>query len=123
MRIKNINLDIDWEIILLYDATCDDVVDIKEVLHSIKCPDKYIKEAVDYLEECDFNKGFTYSNEQEKVTVILMGITRNIPQLINTISHEVYHFIRHLSYVKLLNNEEEEATLMGDVTMKIYSKI
>jgi hypothetical protein len=41
-------------------------------------------------------------------------------QLINTISHEYYHLICHLSKALNIKDEEELATLNGNLNMRSY---
>jgi Zn-dependent peptidase ImmA (M78 family) len=109
-----------WNIKILYDCTCDDIDTILETLKDIKCPSKYIKEAIDNLESCALNIGLTYSNINLKSSVIVVNKTSSIFQLINTISHEYYHLICHLEKGLNITNEEELARLNGDLNMRSY---
>jgi hypothetical protein len=64
-----------WDITILYEATCDDIDDIIQTLKDINCPNTYIKEALDNLEECKLNSGLTYSNLKLKSSVIVINKT------------------------------------------------
>ena len=64
-----------WNIIVLYECTCDDIDYIIETLKGIKCPNKYIKEALNNLETCNLNIGLTYSNIKLKSSVIIINKT------------------------------------------------
>lgn len=96
----------DCHIKVLYECTCEDLNYIIETLKEINCPNIYIKEAIDNLENCNLNSGLTYSNLKLKSSVIVIGITSSFGQLINTIAHEYYHLLCHLS--KVLEVDEEE---------------
>ena len=110
----------DWKITVLYEATCYDIDTIIEILKDIHCPDKYIKEALDNLEECKLNSGLTYSNLSLKNSVIVINKTSSFEQLINTIAHEYYHLICHISKILEIEDEEELANLNGNLNMRSY---
>ena len=110
----------DWNVTILYECTCDDIDSIIETLIDIKCPNKYIKEALDNLETCNLNIGLTYSNITLKSSVIVINKTSSFAQLINTIAHEYYHLICHISRALDITDEEELAYLNGDLNMRSY---
>jgi len=112
-----------WEIIILYECSCDDIDYIIETLKEINCPNKYIKEALENLETCKFNIGLTYSNLKLKSSVIIVGKTSSFSQLINTIAHEYFHLICHMSKALNIKDEEELAYLNGDLNMYSYNFI
>ena len=110
----------DWEITILYETTCDDIDIIIETLMDINCPKHYIKEALDNLEECKLNSGLTYSNLKLKSSVIVINKTSSFSQLINTIAHEYFHLIAHISSTLNIVDEEELANLNGNLNMRSY---
>lgn len=109
-----------WKITVLYETTCNDIDFIIETLKDINCPDNYIDRALDNLEECKLNSGLTYSNLRLKSSVIIVSNTSSFSQLINTIAHEYYHLICHISAVLKIKDEEELATLNGNLNMRSY---
>lgn len=113
----------DWNVTVLYECTCDDIDFIIETLIDIKCPNKFIKEALDNLETCNLNIGLTYSNITLKSSVIVINKTSSFAQLINTIAHEYYHLICHISRALEITDEEELAYLNGDLNMRSYKVI
>lgn len=110
----------DWKVVILYECTCNDIDYIIETLIGIKCPKKYIKEALNNLETCKLNIGLTYSNLNLKSSVIIVNKTSSFSELINTISHEYYHLICHISKALDIEDEEELAYLNGYLNMKSY---
>ena len=110
----------DWEVTVLYECTCDDIDIIIETLQDINCPNKYIKEALHNLQTCNLNIGLTYSNTQLQSSVIVVNKTSSFSQLINTIAHEYYHLICHISKGLDIENEEQLAYLNGDLNMRSY---
>ena len=113
----------DWNIIVLYETTCEDIDFIIETLMDINCPKKFINEALNNLEECKLNSGLTYSNLSLKSSVIVINKTSSFSQLINTIAHEYFHLICHISKTLDINDEEELAYLNGDLNMRSYNII
>jgi len=109
-----------WNVTMLYETSCDDIDYIIETLKDINCPNKYIKEALNNLETCNLNIGLTYSNLTLKSSVIVISKTSSFSQLINTISHEYFHLLCHISKVLDITDEEELAKLNGDLNMYSY---
>ena len=56
-----------------------------------------------------------------KSSVIIINKTSSFSQLINTISHEYYHLICHISTVLEIEDEEELANLNGNLNMRSYN--
>lgn len=111
----------DWKVTVLYQCTCDDIDFIIKTLKDINCPNKYIKEALHNLRDCDLNIGLTYSNKKLQSSVIIINKTSSFSQLINTISHEYFHLICHVSKTLNIEDEEELAYLNGDLNMRSYN--
>ena len=111
---------LDWNVIILYETTCDDIDFIIRILKAINCPKYYIERALDNLEECKLNSGLTYSNIRLRSSVIIINKTSSFSQLINTIAHEYFHLICHIQNVLKIEDEEELANLNGNLNMRSY---
>lgn len=109
-----------WEVKVFYECTCYDIDFIIETLREIHCPNRYLLEALDNLEECSLNSGLTYSNIKLKSSVIIINKTSSFSQLINTVSHEYFHLINHISKALNIEDEEELANLNGNLNMRSY---
>ena len=114
---------LDWNVTILYETTCDDINFIIRILKAINCPNYYIQKALDNLEECKLNSGLTYSNLRLQSSVIIVNKTSSFAQLINTISHEYYHLICHISKTLEIEDEEELANLNGNLNMRSYKLV
>lgn len=110
-----------WNVTILYECTCDDIDIIIETLREINCPNKYIKEALHNLQTCNLNIGLTYSNTNLQSSVIVVNKTSSFAQLINTIAHEYFHLICHISKILEIEDEEELAYLNGNLNMRSYN--
>ena len=120
MIIDNFNI-YSWKVTILYECTCDDIDYIIETLMDINCPKYYIERALDNLEECKLNSGLTYSNLRLESSVIIINKTSSFKELINTIAHEYFHLICHISKVLEIEDEEELANLNGNLNMRSYN--
>lgn len=109
-----------WKVTILYECTCDDIDYIIETLKQVNCPKIYIKEALNNLETCNLNTGLTYSNIKLKSSIIVINKTSSFAQLINTVSHEFYHLICHISKALKIKDQEELAYLNGKLNMQSY---
>ena len=118
--IKDVFYEYNWKITVLYETTCNNIDYIIETLEDIQCPKYYINRALDNLEECKLNSGLTYSNSKLKSSIIIITKTSSFAQLINTISHEYFHLICHISQVLNIKDEEELANLNGNLNMRSY---
>ena len=112
-----------WEVTILYECTCEDIDYIIRILKDINCPNKYIKEALHNLQTCNLNIGLTYSNTNLQSSVIVVNKTSSFAQLINTIAHEYFHLICHISKILEIEDEEELAYLNGNLNMRSYKFI
>ena len=119
MIIDNFNI-LDWEVKVLYECSCDNIDYIIKTLRKIKCPNKFIKEAINNLETCNLDIGLTYSNIRLKNSVIVINKTSSFAELINTIAHEYYHLICHVAKILEIEDEEELANLNGNLNMRSY---
>lgn len=109
-----------WKVTILYECTCDDIDYIIETLKQVNCPKIYIKETLNNLETCSLNTGLTYSNIKLKSSIIVINKTSSFAQLINTVSHEFYHLICHISKALKIKDQEELAYLNGKLNMQSY---
>lgn len=108
-----------WILHIIAECDCSDNGYIVEQLQQIDCPDQLVREALDNLETCNYNIGLTYSNNKNKESVMVICKTSNQEQLINTFTHECFHFVQHLR----ISSEEEMATLIGNIMGKLWSFI
>lgn len=112
-----------WHLIVLSDCTCDNIPEIVDHLDSIDCPMGYQQEALDNLKQCQKNAGITYSNYRLRRTLIVLNRTTSIKDLIDSIAHECFHLLKHLQLSLFVGDEEELATLMGNISSEIFDTI
>lgn len=121
--IKDIVRIKDWKLIILYDCTRKDINTVIQNLERIDCPQVLIDKAIDNLGTSSLNAGLSYSNLDLKSSVIVVSRTSSVGEFINTISHEYYHLMCHLRSAYPYAEEEEFATLTGNLNMQSYKII
>lgn len=112
-----------WAITILYQCDCRDTKEILYHLQSIECPQALQDDAYNNLITCNSNTGLTYSNYRLGRTIMVINKTDSPKELLNTITHECYHFICQLDKAKSIKNEEELATLTGRFNMNCWEII
>lgn len=112
-----------WAITILLECDCSNTLDIIDHLKSIQCPIQLQKEAYVNLKSCNKNTGLTYSNFKLKRTIIVINKTEDFKELINTVTHECYHFIQHLSKADNIKDEEILANITGRFNMNLVDTI
>lgn len=112
----------DWRIIILYLIDYKDFDVVQRHLLDIDCPQSFIQEGLDNIYINKYNVGFTYSNINLNSSVMVISKVTTEGQLINTLSHECYHFIDHITKLKDAT-EEEKATLMGNAMQLFYRQL
>lgn len=110
-----------WAITVLLECNCSDIPEILEHLQSISCPKHLQEEAINNLASCEDNIGLTYSNFKLNRTIMIINHTDNNAELINTITHECYHFIQHISKANNITDEETLASLTGRFNMCLWN--
>lgn len=111
---------IGWSVVALYDV---DMVNYKEVVFALTkagCEYDNAVRAVDKL--CDNNNnGLTYSNEKNRLSVVVIGITTNAEEFANTYDHEKGHLVRHISQsLGLSPHGEEEQYIAGYISQRMF---
>ena len=116
MRRLDINIPIyDWKVIV---ATIYDKNDDKEILALSNLYDFDIKDTIDNIKDEETNWGLTTTNK--KVTLMVVGKWENDRQMHNTINHELFHVVSHISEICGLEDEEAMAYLAGYIGEEIY---
>lgn len=113
--------DYDWDLYIYYCKSYYPIQDIIERLYSIECPYEYAQDAYITMTNNKTNVAFTYTNNNIKSSVIVIGIADNASQYFNSIVHEIYHLVEHIRKRYDINdNHEDIATLIGNISQEMY---
>ena len=67
------------------------------------------------------NTGLTYSNKAERKTIIAIGISSDAAEFVNTLTHEINHFIEHvMEALHIESGTEDEAYFTGELFELLY---
>ena len=68
------------------------------------------------------NSGFTYTDFNKKLSIVVIGKADSKKQFLNTIVHEAKHVQSHICrYYDIQEDSEDAAYLIGYLVMQMYS--
>lgn len=120
-----------WTVDFLFATRNYDIDGVLACLRDAGAPDWVLDDALDLMENCDYNCGFTYSrnrlsyaNPRRHRAVMLIGPTTSGEQFLNTLAHEVRHLADAVanSYGVPLDSEPP-AYMTGDTIMALADVI
>lgn len=112
----------DWNVLVYYNVTPDDFVEIVDSLEQLDCEDEDIRKALAVLRRK--NTGFTFSNTDYKMSIVCIGSADNVGQFINTAIHEAKHVQSHIcQYYNIEEDTETAAYLIGHIVHKMYKML
>lgn len=109
----------DWNVLVYYNVSRGDFVEIEDSLRQLDCPTQDIRDALEVLTKR--NTGFTFSNSDYKMSVVCIGKATSIEQFVNTVIHEAKHVQSHVcSYYYIEEDGETAAYLIGYLVARMY---
>ena len=120
---KSINIG-RWNIDFLF---ADDEYDTEEALtylYDADASDHILRKAYHILEDNEINTGFTFTNQDMKEAVVVIGPTSSGNEFVNTLCHEMYHVATAIAEGLGINlREETPAYMMGDSVSELTKMI
>ena len=111
--------DRDWNVLVYYNVSKEDFVEIVDSLKQLDCPKEDVRKALKTLRRK--NTGFTFSNTDYKMSIICIGEATNVGQFVNTAIHEAKHVQSHIcSYYDIPESSEDAAYLIGYLVQRMY---
>ena len=111
-----------WSILVYYNADYHDAFELEDSLKQIEASQKEINKALDVLN--DYNTGFTFSNEEKKMSIVCISKAENEQQFLDTAIHEIKHVQSHIcEYYDIDEDSEEAAYLIGYIARRMYRVI
>lgn len=90
-------------------------------LESIGCNSNDIKSAIDVLDSGKDNRGITFSNNETRESIIVIGETSCPAQFSNSFDHEKLHLAMHIAKQDKIDPFSEElAYLIGDIGLNTF---
>ena len=94
---------------------------ITEELYGIGCDKQDIDDAINVLGNNEDNRGITFSNDNERESIIVIGETSCPAQFSNSFDHEKLHLTMHIARVDNIDPFSEElAYLAGEIGFQTF---
>ena len=114
---QNVNIrEIGWSLRIFYcPKTSSQRSIVLNRLFDAGCTGKNYRRAMSLLNSVALNIGFTYTNKDERKTIIVIGCSSDIAEFVNTLTHEINHFIEHvMEALHIQSGTEDEAYFTGE---------
>lgn len=113
----------DWEVFAYYGVTPKYKDVIIDQLKDMGCREEYIHKSLDLIETKKVNTGFTYSNDFNQQSVVVVSECESSEDFMNTLVHEARHLQQHIQDTYHLSDDSEELYyLMGAIVQIMYNK-
>lgn len=114
--------DRDWNVLVYYNVSKEDFVEIVDSLRQLDCPKEDVRKALKTLRRK--NTGFTFSNTDYKMSIVCIGEAANVGQFVNTAIHEAKHVQSHIcEYYGIEEDTETAAYLIGHLVHRMYKML
>jgi hypothetical protein len=113
--------DFYWNVKAFYVVDSIPIDYILDELSRIGCSEADLDQAELLLNNNSKDKGLTYSNLEERESVIVIGETSSPEEFQHTFDHEKIHLAMHIGkYFKINPYSEELAYLVGDIGSAMF---
>jgi hypothetical protein len=90
-------------------------------LYGIGCTERDVDDAIKVLDNGKDNRGITFSNDEERESIIVIGETSCPAQFSNSFDHEKLHLAMHIARVDNIDPFGEElAYLAGEIGLQTF---
>lgn len=113
--------DWNWKVRVFYIVDLIPIDFIIEELEGIGCSKEDIDLAVAVLDSEDENKGITFSNFNDRESIIVIGETSCPAEFAHSYDHEKLHLAMHIARIDGIDPFSEElAYLAGDISFNMF---
>lgn len=113
-----------WRIAYFIMTDSDDTGRILKKLYRLGCSRKFLRKAEKLLDSGKLNIGLTYSNPEERRSVIVISKTTTIWEFFNSYAHEVDHLEKHISKALDFSPYSEDASyLVGEIIKNMFQDV
>ena len=120
---QNVNIrEIGWNLRIFYcPKTTSQCSIVLQRLFNAGCTGKNYRRAMALLKSGAWNTGLTYTNKENRETIIVVGCSSDIAEFVNTLTHEINHFIEHvMEALHIESGTEDEAYFTGEFFELLY---
>lgn len=109
-----------WYVMCAYEIkTKQDEEKVVDLLVSSGYPEEEVGGVLNLL--CGTNSGFTFSDLNQQVSVVITGPSSCPAELYDTVQHELKHVVEHISdYYDIDPKSEDSAYLQGEIAKNMF---
>ena len=118
MMEQNLHIkEIGWSLRIFYcPKTSSQRSIVLQCLYDAGCTGKNYRRAMALLNSGAWNIGLTYTNKDDMETIIVIGCSSDVAEFVNTLTHEINHFIEHvMEALHIESGTEDEAYFTGEL--------
>lgn len=109
-----------WEVDFLFAPDGYETEEALAYLYYADASDTIMRRAYQMMESENLNTGFTFTNQESKLAVVVIGPTSSEEEFINTLCHEVHHLAVAIAEgLGFSLDSEGPAYLNGDSMMEL----
>ena len=115
---QNVNIrEIGWSLRIFYcPKTSSQRSVVLQCLYNAGCTGSNFRRAMALLNSGAYNIGLTYTNKDDRETIIVIGCSSDFAEFVNTLTHEINHFIEHvMEALHIQSGTEDEAYFTGEL--------
>ena len=115
---QNLHIEeIGWNLRIFYcPKTTSQRSVVLQCLYNAGCTGMNFRRAMTLLGSGAVNTGLIFSNKSERKTIIVVGRSSDIAEFVNTLTHEINHFIEHvMEALHIQSGTEDEAYFTGEL--------
>ena len=115
---QNLHIEeIGWNLRIFYcPKTSSQRSIVLQCLYDAGCTGQNYRRAMTLLGSGAVNTGLIFSNKTDKNSIIVLRHSSNIGEFINTLTHEINHFIEHvMEALHIQSGAEDEAYFTGEL--------
>ena len=120
---QNLHIEeIGWNLRIFYcPKTTSQRSVVLQCLYNAGCTGRNFRRAMTLLGSGAVNTGLIFSNKIERNTIIVVGRSSDIAEFVNTLTHEINHFIEHvMEALHIQSGTEDEAYFTGEFFELLY---
>ena len=115
---QNLHIEeIGWNLRIFYcPKTTSQRSVVLQCLYNAGCTGMNFRRAMTLLGSGAVNTGLIFSNKIDRNTIIVVGRSSDIAEFVNTLTHEINHFIEHvMESLHIESGTEDEAYFTGEL--------
>ena len=123
MMEQNLHIkEIGWSLRIFYcPKTSSQRSIVLKCLYNAGCTGRNFRRAMTLLDSGALNTGLTYTNKDDMETIIVIGCSSDVAEFVNTLTHEMNHFIEHvMEALHIESGTEDEAYFTGELFELLY---